>query len=250
MNRLLFFASNAPNAHKASLIAPFFRAQRPANRAPIRASQELRCAFFRASNAPHRLRCFVTIRPHHHTLLSGSASPPKTFICRAPRRLSRHHRCLPDAREHHLARRGIRARNKAALVIAARARAQVFTRVRGGCNARAKLQCVDSSREKFFRLFVQAQIFSRACSHKHIEMREHAPSHGPHLRARQPCFASPYALDGAADVVLTMQCGHDPLRASVPFWGRPINTLRTFSRLELARLAGPRTTDLGSDSAL
>ena len=59
MNRLLFFASNAPNAHKASSIAPFLCAHRRVNRARSRASTIARCAFFVASieHAPRTLFC-------------------------------------------------------------------------------------------------------------------------------------------------------------------------------------------------
>ncbi len=50
-NRLLFFASNAPNAHKASSIARFFRAYRPTIYTPTCAAKNHRRSFPVASCA-------------------------------------------------------------------------------------------------------------------------------------------------------------------------------------------------------
>jgi hypothetical protein len=74
-NRLLFFAPNAPNAHKASSIASIFRARRTLLNASMRGPRKARHAIFVAPIAPHNRASGARA---HHACRAIFRSPNRT----------------------------------------------------------------------------------------------------------------------------------------------------------------------------
>ena len=82
MNRLLFFASNAPNAHKGFLKMGFPAANRRAIGASIDVARNARRAFFGASRATHSRRFFACVLDSSEALRAVDFEPIKSVATR------------------------------------------------------------------------------------------------------------------------------------------------------------------------